>query len=64
VDLKQGFNQIMLVAKDCKKKTFHGSNKLWGMACDAFWIEGCTYLLSMNHGSSFQRGKFPEVLHR
>jgi hypothetical protein len=29
VDLKQGFNQIMLVAKDCKKKTFHGSNKLW-----------------------------------
>jgi hypothetical protein len=29
VDLKQGFNQIELVAKDCKKTTFHGSNKLW-----------------------------------
>ncbi len=29
VDLKQGFNQIVLVAKDCKKMTFHGSNKLW-----------------------------------
>jgi len=29
VDLKQGFNQIMLIAKDCKKTTFHGSNKLW-----------------------------------
>jgi hypothetical protein len=29
VDLKQGFNQIMLVAKDRKKTTFHGSNKLW-----------------------------------
>jgi hypothetical protein len=29
VDLKQGFNQIMLVAKDHKKTTFHGSNKLW-----------------------------------
>jgi len=29
VDLKQGFNQIMLVVKDCKKTTFHGSNKLW-----------------------------------
>jgi hypothetical protein len=28
VDLKQGFNQIMLVMKDCKKTTFHGSNKL------------------------------------
>jgi len=29
VDLRQGFNQIMLVAKDCKKTPFHGSNKLW-----------------------------------
>jgi hypothetical protein len=29
VDLRQGFNQIVLVAKDCKKTTFHGSNKLW-----------------------------------
>ncbi len=29
VDLRQGFNQIMLVAKDRKKMTFHGSNKLW-----------------------------------
>jgi len=29
VDLKQGFNQIVLVAKDRKKTTFHGSNKLW-----------------------------------
>jgi len=29
VDLRQGFNQIMLAAKDRKKTTFHGSNKLW-----------------------------------
>jgi hypothetical protein len=29
MDLRQGFNQIVLVAKDCKKTTFHGSNKLW-----------------------------------
>jgi hypothetical protein len=28
VDLRQGFNQIMLIAKDCKKMAFHG-NKLW-----------------------------------
>jgi hypothetical protein len=28
MDLKQGFNQIVLVAKDCKKLAFHGSNKL------------------------------------
>ncbi len=29
VDLKQDFNQIVLATKDCKKITFHGSNKLW-----------------------------------
>jgi hypothetical protein len=29
VDLKQGFNQIVLTMKDRKKTTFHGSNKLW-----------------------------------
>jgi hypothetical protein len=29
VDMRQGFNQIVLVAKDHKKTTFHGSNKLW-----------------------------------
>ncbi len=29
VDMKQGFNQIMLVVKNHKKTTFHGSNKLW-----------------------------------
>jgi hypothetical protein len=27
VDLRQGFNQIVLASKDCKKTTFHG-NKL------------------------------------
>jgi len=29
VDLRQGFSQIVLVAKDRKKMAFHGSNKLW-----------------------------------
>ncbi len=28
VDMRQGFNQIVLIAKDCKKKTFHESNQL------------------------------------
>ncbi len=28
-DLRQGFNQIVLVTKDRKKTTFHESNKLW-----------------------------------
>jgi hypothetical protein len=29
VDMKQGFNQIVLVRKDHTKMTFHGNNKLW-----------------------------------
>jgi hypothetical protein len=29
VDLRQSFNHIVFVAKDYKKTTFHGSNKLW-----------------------------------
>jgi hypothetical protein len=29
VDMRQGFNQIVLATKDCKKMAFHGSNKLW-----------------------------------
>jgi hypothetical protein len=29
VDLRKGFNQIMLTTKDHKKTAFHGSNKLW-----------------------------------
>ncbi len=29
VDLRQGFNQIVLTAKDHKRITFHGSKKLW-----------------------------------
>ncbi len=29
VDMKQGFNQIVLTTKDRKKMAFHGSNKLW-----------------------------------
>ncbi len=29
MDLRQGFNQIVFAAKDHRKTTFHGSNKLW-----------------------------------
>jgi hypothetical protein len=29
VDLKQDFNHIVLIAKDRKKTTFHGNNKMW-----------------------------------
>jgi hypothetical protein len=29
VNLRQSFNRIVFATKDCKKKAFHGSNKLW-----------------------------------
>jgi hypothetical protein len=29
MDIRQGFNQIMLAMKDRKKTTFHENNKLW-----------------------------------
>jgi len=29
MDMKQGFNQIVLTIEDRKKTTFHGNNKLW-----------------------------------
>jgi hypothetical protein len=50
VDLRQGFNQIMLVAKD--RNNIPWKQQVVGMTCDAFWIEKCTYLLSTNHGPS------------
>jgi hypothetical protein len=39
VDLRQGFNQIMLVTKDRKKMTFHGSSKLWEWLVMPFGLE-------------------------
>jgi hypothetical protein len=63
VDMKQGFNQIVLIVKDRKKTTFHEKQQVVGMACDAFWIEECTCFLSTSHGLGSQRGKFLEVLH-
>jgi hypothetical protein len=35
-----------------------------GMPCDAFWIEECTYFLSMSHGPGSRRGRSSEMLHR
>jgi hypothetical protein len=39
MDLKQGFNQIMFDTKDCKKTTFHGSNKLWEWLMMSFGLK-------------------------
>ncbi len=63
VDLKQSFNQIVLVVKDRKKTTFHGNNKLWEWLLMPFG-EKCICLFPTNHGLGFRRDRFPEVLHR
>jgi hypothetical protein len=42
VDIKQGFNQIVLVAKDHKKTTFHGSNKLWEWLVMSFGLKNAS----------------------
>jgi hypothetical protein len=39
VDLRQGFNQIMLTGKDRKKIVIHGSNKLWGWLVMPFGLK-------------------------
>jgi hypothetical protein len=64
MDLKQGFKQIMLVAKDGKKTTFNGSNNLWEWLVIPFGFEECTCLLLASHGLGFRRGEFPKMLHR
>jgi len=64
MDLRQSFNQIMLVTKDRKKTTFHGSNKLWEWLMMLFGLKNAPVFFLANHGPSSQRGKFPEMLHR
>jgi hypothetical protein len=64
VYLRQGFNHIVLVAKDCKKIGIPWKQQVVGMACDAFCIKECTCLLLASHGPGSRRGRFPEVLHR
>ncbi len=39
VDSREGFNQIVLVMKDRKKTTFHGSNKLWELLVIPFGLK-------------------------
>ncbi len=61
MDMRQGFNQIVLVAKDRKKKNIPWKQQVVGMACDAFWIEECICFLSTSHGPGSQRGIFPKI---
>jgi hypothetical protein len=45
VDLRQGFNQILLTVKDHKKTTFHGSNKLWEWLVMPFGLKNAPVFL-------------------
>jgi len=44
VNIKQSFNQIVLAVKDCKKTTFHGSNKLWEWLVMPFGLKNAPIL--------------------
>ncbi len=46
VDLRQGFNQIMLTVNDHKKTTFHGSNKLWEWLVMPFGLKNALVFFS------------------
>ncbi len=55
VDLRQGFNQIVLVAKDHKKTAIHGNNKLWEWLMMPFGLENA--LFSFNESwTRFSKG--------
>jgi hypothetical protein len=45
MDLGQGFNQIVFATKDCKKTTFHGSNKLWEWLVMPFGLKNAPIFL-------------------
>jgi len=64
VDLKQRFQPDYARCERSQGNNIPWKQQVVGMACDAFWIEECTCLLSMNHGPSSQRGRFLEVLHK
>jgi hypothetical protein len=64
VDLRQGFNQIMLVAKDHKKTTFHGSNKLWQWIVMPFGLKNAPIFFQRVMDQVLEGADFLEVLHR
>jgi hypothetical protein len=67
MDLKQGFNQIVFVMKDCKKTTFHGSNKLWEWLVMPFGLNNALVFIYrvMHHifkGADFLKCYIDDVL--
>jgi hypothetical protein len=64
VDLRQGFNQIVLVAKDRKKTTFHGSNKLWEWLVMPFRLKNALVFFQRVMDQVLEGADFPKMLHR
>ncbi len=58
VDLRQGFNQITLIAKDRKKTTFHGSNKLWEQLAMLFGLKNALLFFQRVMDQVFEGANF------
>jgi len=58
VDIRQGFNHIMLVVKDHKKTTFHGSNKLWEWLVMPFGLKNAPIFFQQVMDQVFEGANF------
>jgi hypothetical protein len=58
VDLRQVFNQIVLVVKDHKKTAFHGSNKLWELLVMPFGLKNAPVFFQQIMDQVFERANF------
>jgi hypothetical protein len=67
MDLRQGFNQIVLVAKERKKTTFHGNNKLWEWLVMPFGLKNAPVFFQqvmdqVHEGADFLKCYIDDVL--
>jgi hypothetical protein len=60
VDLGQDFNQIVLVAKDRKKTTFHENNKLWEWLVMLFGLKNALVFFQRVMDQVLERADFPK----
>ncbi len=65
--MRQAFNQIMLTAKDHKKMTFHGSNKLWEWLVMPFGLNNALFFFQrvmdqVFNGSDFLKCYIDDIL--
>jgi hypothetical protein len=58
VDLRQGFNQIVLAIKDRKKITFHGNNKLWEWLVMPFGLKNAPIFFQRVMDQVLERANF------